>query len=227
MEMIIGHTNRTCYFVESIPALDSTCGAEETRSISRQTGFGYSMVELVVTLTIVLILAAIAIPNFVRAMNSYSLGSAVQNVSLIIQRTRYEAIKRNTNVSCYYSIDPNGNVPIVWVDINGTGVRVPTDPQFAYTRSLLNANPGPQIPGPASMGFAAVVQPAAITAGGGILVTFDSRGAVSFGGAPPVWAMYYSLNNNLSYGVKAITIEPFGRSKVWSALPNDNAWHSP
>lgn len=225
--MFIAPINRRCYFLESIPALDSTCGTEETRSISRQTGLGYSMVELVVTLTTVLILAAIAIPNFVRAMNSYSLGSAVQNISMMVQRTRYEAIERNTNVNCYYSIDPNGNVPIVWVDINGTGVRVPTDPQFAYTRSLLNANPGPQIPGPASMGLPAVVQPAAIAAGGGILVTFDSRGSVSFGGAPPVWVMYYSFNNDLSYGAKAITIEPAGRSKIWSVSPGDTGWHSP
>lgn len=185
------------------------------------------MVEMVVTLTIVLLLAAIAIPNFVRAVNSYSLGSAVQNISMIIQRTRYEAIKRNTNVSCYYSIDPNGNNPIVWTDLNGTGVRAATDPQFAYNRSLLDANPGPQIPGPASMGFAAVVQPAAIAARGGILVTFDSRGAVNFGGAPPVWVLYYSFSNDLSYGVKAITVEPSGRNKVWSVSPGDTGWHSP
>ena len=195
--------------------------------MQRRSGFGYSMVELVVTITIVLLLAAIAIPNFVRAMSSYSLGSAVQNISMIIQRTRYEAIKRNTNVSCYYSIDPNGNDPIVWADLNGTGVRAATDPQFAYNRSLLNANPGPQIPGPASMGFAAAIQPAAIAARGGILVTFDSRGAVSFGGAPSVWVMYYSFNNNLNYGAKAITIEPNGRSKVWSVSRNDTGWHSP
>ena len=218
--MTIVRTNLTHHPILKVPTLNSTGGADET-------SLGFSLVELVATLTILLVVAAIAIPNFVRAINSYSLGSAVQNISVMIQRARYEAIKRNTTINCYYSIDPNGNDPIIWVDLNGTGVRVPTDPQFAYTRSLLNANPGPQIPGPASMGFAAAIQPAAIAGGGGILVTFDSRGAVSFGGAPTVLVMYFSFNNNLRYGVKAITIEPVGRSKVWSASPNDNAWHSP
>ena len=79
----------------------------------------------------------------------------------------------------------------------------------------------------ANQPWAAAAQPAAIAAQGGILVTFDSRGAVNFGAGPPVLVMYYSFNNNLSYGVKAITIEPNGRSKVWSVSPNDTGWHSP
>ncbi len=225
--MLIALTNRAIRFLEPPLALDPTRRAGEPRFISRRNSFGFSMVELVVTLTIVLIVAAIAIPNFVRAMNSYSLSSAMQNISMIIQRTRYEAIKQNTNVSCYYSIDPVSNVPIMWVDVNRTGIRVATDPQFAYNRSLLNANPGGLVPPPASMGFAAVVQPAAIAANGGILVTFDSRGAVSFGGAPPIWVMYYTLNNDPNYGAKAITIEPSGRSKGWSAPHGSTGWTSP
>ncbi len=181
---------------------------------------GYSVVELAVTVTVLLIVISIAIPNFLRAMNSYQLNGAAQNVSGLIQRARYEAIKRNTKVLCYEQVV--NNRVTVWVDLNNNGAPDANEPQYVYPQPVLNASPGGAIPAPTSMGFPNAQQPPGF-------IAFDSRGAIDYTGVPggpTVWAVYFSFQDDQSYGYKAITVEPFGRSKVWTAAAN-GSWHNP
>lgn len=181
---------------------------------------GFSMLELCVSLAVMLVVAAISVPYFLRGMNEYKLSNAAMNVSSLIQRTRYEAIKRNRRMVCYQTIA--GATITVWVDLNGTGALAPNDPQYVYPQSVFNAAPGGTVPGPASMGF----PNAQIPAGS---IAFDYRGAVDFTGVPggpTIWAVYFTFNNDPTYEYKAISVEPLGRSKVWTAA-SKSAWHSP
>jgi len=180
---------------------------------------GFSLPELTIVVVIVLIICAIAIPSFLRMMNAYQLTATARSVSDLLERARYEAIKQNTKITCHFSL---GAVPqSAWVDVNGTGTLAGNDPKVFYTAQVLST--GSALPPVSSMNFP-VVTP--VTNSG--VIVFDSRGAVDFTavpGGPTVWVLYFTLNNDPSYGAKAVTAEPFGRSRVWFAPPS-STWQA-
>jgi len=79
---------------------------------------GFSMLELVVTLAIVLIASAMAIPVVKGVIGQYQVNAAVQSVTGIIQATRYRAIAsgypyrivfNKANYTYQVQSDPNNN----------------------------------------------------------------------------------------------------------------------
>jgi Tfp pilus assembly protein FimT len=202
--------------------LRATCHpVSENKRTAWSTCSGFSILELTITVAIVFIVSAIAIPNFLRAMNSYRLSSTARSVSDLCQRARYEAIKQNTKITCYFSLGTA--VQSVWVDVNGTGTFAANDPKLFYPTQIFST--GNSVPSAASMGFPGVTQ---VSNSGSI--TFDSRGAVDYTGVvggPTVWVLYFTFNHDSNYGAKAITVAPLGRSKVWSAAPMASTWRSP
>ena len=182
---------------------------------------GFSTIELLITVLIMLVVSAIAIPNFMRELNSYKLASTARSVSDLIERTRYEAIKRNTKITCHFTL--GATPPSAWIDLNGTGVLANNDPKVVYSTLILST--GTVLPGAASMGFPGVT---AVAPTG--TITFDSRGAVDYtgvAGGQTVWALYFTYNNDVTYGAKAISVEPMGRSKTWSGTPGSSSWTTP
>ena len=67
----------------------------------RETGF--TMLELMVTLALIVLLSAFAYPSIVRWGSNYRLRSAASDLLTNIHTTRMEAIKRNQNVIITYS----------------------------------------------------------------------------------------------------------------------------
>jgi len=67
---------------------------------------GFSMVELGVSLTVLLILTAIAIPSLMRSFRTYQLNDAAARLSDMLKFTRFEAVRRNTQVN--FLILPSG-----------------------------------------------------------------------------------------------------------------------
>jgi type II secretory pathway pseudopilin PulG len=196
----------------------------EGRSAPRRSHSGYSVIEMFLAVTAILIISAFAIPAFQRIANGFLLKSAAQSVSDLIERARYEAIKQNTKISCHFALA--AAPPMVWIDVNRTGVLAANDPRAYYRPPVFNAAPGGWVPGPASLGFPNTTQ----VVNGGV-ITFDSRGAVDFTGVPggpTVWLLYFTFNGDQNYGARAISVEPLGRSKVWSASAGGAAtWHNP
>jgi prepilin-type N-terminal cleavage/methylation domain-containing protein len=67
---------------------------------------GFTLIEMVVTLSIFSVLVAIAIPTFTSWLPGYKLKSAARDVFSNMQLAKLEAIKRNS--SCTFTIDnPN------------------------------------------------------------------------------------------------------------------------
>lgn len=68
---------------------------------------GVNLVELMISLSIMAILAAIAAPNFTVWMNNMKIKSHTENIFTGVSEARAEAIKKNTSV--YFSVDSNGS----------------------------------------------------------------------------------------------------------------------
>lgn len=79
---------------------------------------GFSLFELLVAISLIAIVSAMALPHYISLRNGYLLRSAVFNVRSDLQRARSEALRHNTEVKVIFSdggysvsrktIDPGG-----------------------------------------------------------------------------------------------------------------------
>ncbi|MGB6597001.1 MAG: GspH/FimT family protein, partial [Candidatus Acidiferrum sp.] len=110
---------------------------------------GFSLVELVLSLAVLLVITTIAIPVIVRSLQSYQLNSSASQLAGMLKFAKFDAIRQNTPVSC--QIAQQGGNWLVWVDSNGNGVADQNEPQMYVGGSftlLLNSsvpNPAPII----------------------------------------------------------------------------------
>src|SRR5882724_4257047 len=82
------------------PNEETTLGRSATLSDThRRRSRGFSMVELAVSLSVALILTAVAIPSLMRSIRTYQLNSAAARVSDMLKFTRFEAVRRNTQIN--------------------------------------------------------------------------------------------------------------------------------
>ncbi len=170
---------------------------------------GFSLIETMVVATMAVVMTAIAVPIVHQGLRTYRLSASCTNVANLIERTRYEAIKKNTTVSLRTTTQAGSSV--VYIDLNNNSTWDATEPVVVLPQDTpLLANG--VAPGPSSMGagYANAQVPTAIT--------FDSRGTVSFGGgAATVYVLYMGRTSNAATdGYKAVTITPIGRTKIWS-----------
>ncbi len=68
---------------------------------------GFTLVELLVVMTISAILVAAAVPSFVWLMSTTRVSNAANNLSAAFERARSEAVRRGTIVSICRTLDPN------------------------------------------------------------------------------------------------------------------------
>ena len=146
------------------------------RSGTRRTAVaGFSMLELVMSICVMLILTALAIPSLTRSLRSYQLNSAAASVSDMLKFTRFEAVRRNTQIN--FLMQANGPGWLVGTDSNNNGVLDPKEKQqmIAGYPTLLPAGTAP-----APTAIKAALGGAALTtlSGANGTVTFDARGAV-------------------------------------------------
>lgn len=93
-------------------------GDDQRQPVRRVRPFGFSLIELMVTLAIILIIVAMAIPLIGNAVAQYKMNSAVLSVTGIMQATRYRAISSGypyrvafSSAALTYQVqsDPNSN----------------------------------------------------------------------------------------------------------------------
>ena len=179
---------------------------------------GFSMVELAVSMTILLILSAVAIPSLLQSFRTYQLNNAAARVSDMLKFTRYEAVRQNRPIS--FLMQPSGNGWLVGTDSNRNGNIDPTDKQ-----ALIN--------GFVTLVTAGTPPPAAITAllnVGALTATpanpgplqFDARGAVRVNGTLTgnIYVFYVGAappNNPGDFGFRAVILLPTGATQIWTA----------
>lgn len=187
---------------------------ERLQSAMQNAEAGFTLVELTVSVAVMMIIAAIAIPSILQGWNSYRLTSAADSIAGILERTRFEAIHKNGRLSCLVAQTAQGWV--IGIDENGNNAIDPNEPQVIL--------PGPAAivlagvaPSPATMGlgYAGAVNPP----GNPQTVTLDARGTVFFAGpgGPATYIVYVGIPNQPTYGYRAVTITLMGQVKVWQA----------
>jgi len=72
----------------------------ERGCVTRSRGAGFTLIELVVVVAIVLLISAMAAPYFRNMVRMYRLNAAASSVSGLIQSTRYQSI----TVGCPYTL---------------------------------------------------------------------------------------------------------------------------
>jgi type IV fimbrial biogenesis protein FimT len=176
---------------------------------------GFSMVELVVVLGVMLVLSAIGLPRLVTSMSVYKANVAASSLQNLIEVARFNAVRRNTTISLRQTL-VNGQAAF-YVDLAG-GAYVNTDPVYIVPTTVQLA--------PAGAPAASTTGLANTAALGGGCISFNSRGVVDYttcgGGVQSVWFISLGLTNN-NGGFRAITVTPMGQAKSWTA-PTGGTW---
>ena len=188
-------------------------------STRRSRSGGFSMVELAVSLTVLLILTAIAIPTLMRSFRTYQLNDAAARLSDMLKFTRFEAVRRNrqvcfltqqsgytwtlgTDSTCLGTFDTNGKQQL----INGVVTLLPSGAPPSPTSIL------------AKLGTTSTLDSSRSGAAGSL--RFDSRGAVS---PLAAYVFYLGSATNPEFGYRAVILLPSGATQIWTA-PNGGTW---
>ena len=195
--------------------------ASISRTRSHRAG-GFSMVELAVSLTVLLILTAIAIPSLMRSFRTYQLNDAASRLADMLKFTRFEAVRQNKQVN--FLMQASGTGWIIGVDSNGNGTIDLSEKQevIAGFATLLSTGvaPSPTAISTALGGAALTTLPSS-----GTSVTFDARGAIRVGGTVSASTFVFYVGNAVDpeFGFRAVILLPSGSTQIWTA-PNGGTW---
>ncbi len=207
---------------------DFRAGDNAAHAVSTSAARGFSLLELVIVITILMIVGAIAVEFVQRAAQTMRLQESAINYSNLLQQARLRAVHDDK----YYTVLTTGggvNGNIAFVDVAGTGVYVPGEPMMVFSSGV---TPQPFGSGPNVANLEAQFLPnnpgAVMTVNTTALgPTLGSRGlpCTPTGGALGV-CPYLSVNGiptsyitflqNTQSGVwEAVTLTPAGRIRQW------------
>jgi len=188
----------------------STRGNPQFVSREPRRAKGFSTIELVVTMAVVLIISGIAMPSITNNLRVYQLNSTASMVADQLKSSRFDAIRRNINQTCF--IQPFGNGYRMFTDAQGNGTYANTDHTTLLTGSA-SLVPVGNVPIAGQLAAAMTVTgTTAISAP--VTLSFDPRGAVA--GNNLVNVLYIGYPNNPTWGYRAVVILPSGSVQVWT-----------
>jgi len=175
------------------------------------------MVELAVSMCVLVVLTAIAVPSLMHSLRAYQLNDAAGRLSDMLKFTRFEAVRRNTQVN--FLIRASGSNWIAGTDSNNNGAIDPTEKQIligGFATLLASAN----APSSGSILLTLGGVNSLTTLSGVATITFDARGAVT----PLVAYVFYLGNpNGPDFGYRAVVLLPSGATQIWTA-PLGGPW---
>lgn len=220
--------------------------ASMSLAATRASSAGFSMVELIVVASIILLLVSLGVPNLIQAVHTARLKGAGSDLSGLLQVARIRAVRDDRYYSVYLITNNNNGLQQMFVDIypqnvngasgsGGTALNFP-DPSISIpaevsrqpaasapnvanlAQQLLPTNPNNLVPSDAS----AATTPFTFGPEGlPCKPTVIAGGTVcnSRGGAVAYWTF---LQNNVTQAWEALTITPAGRIQQW--YYSNGAW---
>jgi prepilin-type N-terminal cleavage/methylation domain-containing protein len=85
-----------------------TCSSREAKTMRKYSGF--TLIELMVVIAIILILAGITVPNIIAWLPKYRLNQAANDIQSMIQNARLRAIKENARIVILFDPDLDGDL---------------------------------------------------------------------------------------------------------------------
>ena len=187
---------------------------------------GFSVVELVLSLAVLLVITTMAVPVVVRSLQAYQLNSSASQLAGMLKFAKFDAIRQNTTVSCL--ITHSGANWLIWVDSNGNGIPDGAEPQMIIGGSF-TLLPAGSVPDPTPItstlgpGFSTFSW--VVLSGSNTSVSYDQRGVVSGAGGAvvsTVYAFYLGNPNDPNSGYRAIITMPSGAVQVWTSSSAGN-----
>jgi len=178
---------------------------------------------MVISLCVMLILSAIAIPTLMRSLRAYQLNDAATRLAAMLKFTRFEAVRRNTQVN--FLMQASGTGYLVGTDSNNDGTLEATEKQelIASFATIISSGAPP----PTAIQAALNTSTLTTVAGNGATITFDARGAIrtSFGGgvSTSIYVFYIGSMIDPDPGFRAVILLPSGSTQIWSA-PGGGPW---
>jgi prepilin-type N-terminal cleavage/methylation domain-containing protein len=201
----------------------------EYPSRNRESQSGFTLIEMMLVVLIVVVLAGISVPKFANFLHNARLQGAASDLSGLLQQARIRAVQDDTYYSTY--IITSGTIREAYVDLKsngGTGEDT-LDPVIAINKEVtLAAASG--VPSTSNLKgqFLPVGSTLTVNDGNSSItpVIFSPRGlpcatmAVtggticnSAGGATPFW-IFFQDSSTQQY--QAVTISPAGRIQNWT-----------
>jgi len=137
---------------------------------------GFSLLEMLVVIAIMLTVMAIAAPSLLRAIASYRLESNARGVSSLIQRTRFEAMRRNrTTCTGFVAVGSEGRY-VMNTDCTVPPAANPDAPTVGTPATVMwYLNNAPQLP-PSFNGLPPGYDATTMVAPASYRVVFSPRG---------------------------------------------------
>lgn len=191
--------------------------AKQSNFQRRAAARGFSMIELLVVLFLVIATSALALPNFIKMLRASQLTNGATQVADILKLTRFQAIRRNSSITCRTSGSSTSST--LWADANGDGNVNPAESQTLLSGNV-NLEASGSVPGTTALATAigtnVTLVPVSPSNGS---YTFDARGAVT---PASVYVTYVTNASMPALGHRAIVLLPSGSIQIWSGDSSGN-----
>lgn len=184
---------------------------------------GFSLVELLIVLAIIVIISLIAIPQIQRISASLKIDASGHSVASLLQQARLQAVHDNAPAYAQFSAAAVPNT--AYVNNDGTSAYVTGNPDVAISSSVTFRDPGPVLRQQLDAYLGATGTPGGPNPQVGTPVGFNARGLPCVPGATPAVCLqkdgtgaipvfeWFMTDANGNW--EAVTVTAAGRIKAW------------
>jgi prepilin-type N-terminal cleavage/methylation domain-containing protein len=210
---------------------------ERDEEIDMRLQKGFSLIELMIVLGIILVITGIAVPVYKSAVDGIHLQKATKNYAGILQRAQLAAAANNTynataiqflNASCVASCDLIAYVDTADTNINPVSAYASPEPMVKLGSDVLWDQAG----APAANDLLGKVFPKGGTLG--YPPVFDSHGMPCAPAPVARGAVCNTQGGNIAFATyfqsslgkwAAVSVNPAGRIQLWSYDPRASVWN--